>query len=238
MNYRINNTHPSLLELPETERPRGKLMAQGAESLSSTELLAVLLSSNKYSGPVMSTASRLLSFAGGRLSGLAGCQPEEYMELGGMDEANACRISAAIELGRRIASSSAGEKILIDDPVRAAELFMEDLRYNRQEVFMAALINVKCELMTKTRISMGGISSSAASAREVFRTAVQKGAYALILAHNHPSGDPEPSADDISVTRHLVDAGKILGIQVMDHIVIGDGRFVSLRERGLIPRER
>ena len=234
MNYRINNTHPSLLELPETERPRGKLLAQGAESLSSTELLAVLLSSNKYSGPVMATASRLLAFAGGRLSGLTGCQPEEYMSLSGMDEANACRICAAIELGRRISSVPAGGRVRLDEPGQAAELFMEELRYCRQEVFMAALLNVKCELMMRTRVSMGGISSSPAPSREVFRMAVQKGAYAVILAHNHPSGDPEPSPEDISVTRRLVEAGRILGVQVLDHIIIGDGRYTSLNERGLI----
>ena len=99
---------------------------------------------------------------------------------------------------------------------------------------MAALLNVKCELMMRTRVSMGGISSSPAPSREVFRMAVQKGAYAVILAHNHPSGDPEPSPEDISVTRRLVEAGRILGVQVLDHIIIGDGRYTSLNERGLI----
>ena len=234
MYYKISNKAPSLLELPETERPRGKLLSQGSESLSNTELLAVLLSTSRGSGPVMGMAARLLGFAGGRLSGLAGCQPEEYMSIAGIDEANACRVSAAIELGRRIATTGAGEYIRIGDPGCAADLFMEELRYLRQEVFMAALINVKCELMMKTRISMGGISSSSAGAREVFRTAVQKGAYAVIVAHNHPSGDPTPSSEDIAVTKRLIEAGKVLGIQVLDHIVIGDGRYVSLKEKDMI----
>ena len=156
------------------------------------------------------------------------------MSIKGVGKSCACRIAAAVELGRRMASAPPAQRVRLGDPDSAASLFMEEMRHLQQEKMRVAMINTKGELMAREDVSLGGIYSASASPREIFTNAVRKGAFGVVLAHNHPSGDPSPSAADISVTRQIADAGKLLGIQLMDHIIIGDGRFVSLKEMGVI----
>ena len=225
---------PMVREMPASERPREKMIAQGAAALSNTELLALLIGSGSGGASAISLAARVLSMEEDSLAALSGCQPEDFMRIPGIGTAKACVITAALELGRRAATMPARTKIPVDSPEAAAELFMGELRYLKKEVMEIALVNVKGELIMKERISVGGLSSAVTQPREVFANAIRKGACGVILAHNHPSGDPTPSAEDIRITKQLVKAGKILGIAVIDHIVIGDGCCVSFADRKML----
>lgn len=223
----------SIKSIPEGERPREKMIQLGSSSLSNAELLALLISNGNREDSALSLALAVLSLAEGSLRDLSNCRPEEYMTIRGIGEAYACRIAAAVELGRRMASVPPRQRIKLGDPDSTAALFMEEMRHLQQEKMRVAMINTKGELIAREDVSLGGIYSASASPREIFASAVRKGAYAVVLAHNHPSGDPSPSAADISVTRQIADAGRLLGIQLVDHIIIGDGIFVSLKQMGV-----
>ena len=224
---------PVIRDLPPAERPREKLMSQGVFSLSDSELIAVLLGSGSSDTNAIGLANRLLARETS-LSDFSEYRPEEFMSIPGIGPAKACSLSAAIELGRRISSVSPTMRPLIDSPEKAAAVFMEEMRYLKHETFRVAMLNVKGELIMKDTVSVGTLNSASAHPRDVFREAIRKGASAVILCHNHPSGDPTPSGADISMTHQLSDAGKILGISVEDHIVIGNGKFFSFRKEGLI----
>ena len=229
-----NSIGPMLRELPRNELPREKILAQGVSSLSNAELVAVLISSGNREESALAVAARILALEGGSLSRLTSCQPEEFQQRRGVGIAKSCVLVAAMELGRRIAVSPAENRVRLDTPDKVAELFMEDMRHLKREVFRVAHLNVKNELIMKEEISVGGLHSAGAHPREVFQTAVKKGVNAVILVHNHPSGDPTPSQADRTTTDQLVQAGRILGIQVLDHIVIGDGRYVSLKQQRML----
>lgn len=228
----INGQGPMLRELPSSELPREKIFSQGVCNLSNAELLAVLIASGTREESALVLAGRVLSLEKGSLSGLASYQPEEIQAVRGIGKAKACQIVAAMELGRRIAVSPKESRVQVDTPDQVAALFMEEMRHLKKEVFRVALLNVKNEVIMKDEISIGGLNSSGAHPREVFHNAVKKGAHAVILVHNHPSGDPTPSPSDLTTTHQLQEAGKILGIQVLDHILIGDGRYISLKQQG------
>lgn len=221
-----------LRELPPCELPREKISAGGVESLSNTELIAVLLASGNRRESALSLAGRILALERGSLSKLAGYQPEEFQKISGVGPAKSSMLVAAMELGRRIATAPAEAVIRLDAPEKVARLFMEEMRFLKKEIFRVAHLNVKNELIMKENISVGGLHSAAAHPREVFQNAVRKGTHAVILVHNHPSGDPAPSPADCSTTEQLKEAGRILGIQVLDHIIIGDGRFYSFKQQG------
>lgn len=225
---------PAVRDMPESERPREKMLAQGVTSLSNTELLAVLIASGSGGDSALSLASKVLAAEGGSLPGLSACHPEEFMRIAGIGTAKACTITAALELGRRAATMPARPRRAVGTPRDAAELFMGEMRYLKKEVMEVALVNVKNELITRERVAIGGLNAAVTQPREVFGGAIRKGAYGVILAHNHPSGDPTPSAEDVSITKQLKRAGEILGIAVIDHIVVGDGCFVSFAERKLL----
>jgi DNA repair protein RadC len=225
---------PLVREMPASERPREKMLAQGAGALSNTELLAILIASGSGADSAVSLAARVLAAEEGSLAALSSCQPEDYMKIPGIGTAKACAITAALELGRRAATMPPSPKISLANSHDAAELFMGQLRYLKKEVMEIALVNVKGELIMRERISIGGLRSALTQPREVFANAIRKGASGVILAHNHPSGDPTPSKEDIAITKQLVKAGKILGIGVLDHIVIGDGCYVSFADKKLL----
>ena len=220
-------------DLPPSERPREKMLQSGASTLSSAELLALIISSGTREESAISLASRVISMEGG-LRSLSNCQPEEFMRIKGVGKADACRITAAIELGRRMASAPPQRRIKLADPRAVADMFMEEMRHLQQEKLRIVMVNSKGELIAREDVSLGGVYSSFASPREVYANAVRKGAYGVILAHNHPSGDPSPSDADIAITKQIAAAGKLLEIELMDHVIIGDGRFVSLKEQGVI----
>ena len=221
-----------LRELPDSEKPRERLIAEGAFALSNAELIAILLGSGPAGESAVSLASRVLALERGGLQGFVDYTPQEFMRVRGIGSAKACCLAASIELGRRIANSAARSQRSLDSPSKAAGYFMEEMRSLKHEVFKVALLNVKNELISSEYVSVGGLNSSPSHPREVFSMAVKKGAYSVILVHNHPSGDPSPSEADMEITQRLCEAGEILGIRVADHIIIGDGCYVSLRKEG------
>lgn len=221
-----------IYDLAESERPRERMLMYGASALSNAELMAVLISSGNARDSALDLASRVLSLEGGSLANLSRCLPEEFCRVPGIGTATACRLAAAMELGKRV-SGAAAEKIKLNEPSCAAAL-CEDMRFLQKEMFRILMVNAKIELIARENISVGSINSSNASPREVFAGAVRRGAYALILVHNHPSGDPSPSSCDRDVTEQLCRAGDLLGIRVLDHIIIGDGRYFSFKEENLL----
>ncbi|HHX86799.1 MAG TPA: DNA repair protein RadC [Firmicutes bacterium] len=223
----------TIKDLPQQERPREKLKLFGAEALSNVELLAVLLRTGTRQESAMELAARLLSVSGG-LRLLPDLSLEEMEQVKGVGLAKAVQIKAAFELGRRLATAPREELDRITNPRQAAELFMEELRYKKKEYFKLLLLNTKNQVISKEKISVGSLSSSIVHPREIFNVPIKKSAASIILVHNHPSGDPTPSQEDLEVTRRLVEAGQILGIVVQDHLIIGDGYYISFKEKGFI----
>ncbi len=223
----------TIKDLPLEERPREKLQNLGPEALSNAELLAVLLRTGSNRESAVQLAARLLALSGG-LRALPDLSLEEMLAIRGMGPAKAIMIKAALELGRRLATTPRGEAGSITNPRQAAQLFMEELRYKKKEHFQVLLLNTKNHVISREEISVGSLNASIVHPREIFNVPLRKSAASIILVHNHPSGDPSPSQEDLEVTRRLVDAGNILGIAVRDHIIIGDGCFFSFKEKGLL----
>lgn len=222
-------------ELPTEERPREKLISLGSSVVSNAELLAILIGTGTKDRSALDLAVALLAAEEDGLGNLAGSTPEEICRISGMGIAKACRIIAAFELGRRLATRPLPGKVLITSPESIADLFMEEMRYYRKEFFQVLLLNSKGEIISIEKSSIGDLSSTIVHPREIFSGAVRRSAAAVVFVHNHPSGNPEPSSEDQEVTLRLIEAGKILGIRVLDHIIIGDGIYVSFRQRNLMP---
>ncbi len=222
---------PTIREMPTGERPRERLVEYGSKNLSNTELIAILLRTG-YSGEnVIALSSRLLT----RFGGLAGLGKAAFAELcgeKGLSEAKACQLLAALELGRRFVSLAPEERI-ISTPQDAANLVSGEMAVLDQEHLRVILLNTRNEVLSTHEIYVGNVNSSVVRPSEIFRPAVRNNAPSLIVVHNHPSGNPAPSDDDIAITKDLVESGKILGIDVLDHLVIGSGqRYVSMNENG------
>jgi len=223
-----------LNQLPAGEKPREKLLRDGPESLSTVEVLAVILGTGTRSKSVIEVAGEVLGMNERGLRYLAECSPEELMKVSGLGGAKACVLIAALELGKRLSCLPPEERVRIKCPDDIAQLFLERLRYEKKEHFKCLLINSRGEILEEREVSLGDLTSSPSHPREVFSPAVRRSAGSVAFVHNHPSGDPEPSAADIESTRRLVEAGKLLGIPVIDHIIIGDGSYVSMKSLGHI----
>ncbi|MHB9095685.1 MAG: RadC family protein [Eubacteriales bacterium] len=228
MEYRIK-----IKELPEEMRPRERLLKDGPESLTATELLAVLLRTGTGSVNALDLATILLTRSGG-LAGLTESSPEELCSVKGIGPAKVAQIKAAVELGRRLSTKAPGPRQVIKSPVDIYNLLKERMRYYDREHFKAVFLNTKHHVITVETVSVGSLNSSLVHPRELFKSSIKRSAAALILVHNHPSGDPTPSTEDTEITRRLVEVGNIIGIQVIDHVVIGENSFVSLKELGVI----
>ncbi|NLM44474.1 MAG: DNA repair protein RadC [Clostridiales bacterium] len=222
----------TISELPECERPREKMYKMGPKALSNAELLAIILRTGIKNQSALALAYRILSKHNG-LKFLVNTTVEELSQIDGIGLAKATQLMAAAELGRRISQYKADDDIYIRCPKDAAELLMEDMRYLNKEHMKVILLNIKCKVISIEEISVGSLSSSLAHPREIFIPAIKKSSAAIIMAHNHPSGDPHPSKDDVDLTKRIYEAGKILGIELYDHIIIGNGDFVSLKEKNL-----
>ncbi|MGE5371484.1 MAG: RadC family protein [Solirubrobacterales bacterium] len=222
----------AIKDLPGEMRPRERLAAQGVETLTESELLALLLGSGYRDKSALELADELLIHHHG-LRFVKTMSYEELRAVKGIGEAKASRLQAAAELGRRLARQTLDSDV-ITGPEDAARLVMEDMRFLDREHFRCLLLNRKNRVLSQETISVGGLSSSAAHPREIFKPAIQRSAASVILVHNHPSGDPTPSADDIEITKRLTEAGRLLGIDVLDHLIIGDGRYVSLKSMNLL----
>ena len=209
-------------------------MKEGSGKLSTTEILAVLISSGTKEKSAVEIAGQILSLDKRGVRFLAECSPEELGKIKGMGKAKICTVLAAVELGKRIASAPVPERSIIRSSQDIADIFMEKMRYYKKEHFISLMINAKGEIIEETEVSIGDLCSSSTHPREVFVNAVKRSAGSVVFLHNHPSGDPMPSQTDIDTTRRLMDAGAILGIPVLDHIIIGDGTYVSMKARGLM----
>jgi len=218
-------------DLPLEERPRERLVKYGAESLSTAELLAIILRTGTKSDNVVNLSNRILRDYS--LSRLSRASVSELSKIHGVGLAKATQIAACFELARRLEAHSDKPKPRIKGPEDAYRLVAPGLGNLKRETFKALYLDTKNQLIREETISIGTLDASIVHPREVFKTAIQESAAAIILAHNHPSGDPEPSRQDVELTQRLSEAGKLIGIEVLDHIIVGDGRFVSLKDSGI-----
>jgi len=220
-------------DLPTSERPRERLQKFGAEALSAQELLALILGRGIAGESVMVTAQRLLSQFGS-LKGIANASVEELAQVRGIGVAKTSQIKAAFELTNRLESyAESGDKPLVKTPEDVAGLVRSRLKGKKREYFLALLLDTRNKLIRVAEISVGSLDSSVVHPREVFKEAVLASAASVIFVHNHPSGDPEASEDDIKLSKRLVEAGELMGIGVLDHIIIGDKKYLSLKREGL-----
>lgn len=228
-NYKL-----SIKEMPESERPREKMIFYGPRALSNSELIAILIRTGSREHSALELAKIILSQNENGIRFLANCTIEELSQIKGIGQSKACQILAAVELGNRISKSFLEEKKCIKSPKDVVDIFINDMRFLDKEYFKVIFLNTKNEVITYETISIGSLNSSIVHPREVFNRAIRKSSASLILLHNHPSGNPKPSKEDINITKRLIEAGKIIGIEVLDHIIIGDGTYFSLKENMLI----
>lgn len=222
--------------LPEKERPQEKLLYGGPGKLSNAELLALIIRTGTSEKSAVQLAEDVISYACEEIGDLGRADVKELTEIDGIGTSKACSIVASIELAKRIISDSGHEKRkTIRDGTDVAELLMQEMLYEKREMLIELLLNVKGEVESKFIVSVGELAGTNVHPREVFSPAIRKGAAAVIIAHNHPSGDPTPSDDDILATRRLIEASRIIGIKLVDHVIVGNGTFTSLRAEGVIP---
>ncbi len=220
-------------EMPANERPQEKMVFSGAGALSNSELLALIIRTGTGRKSAIGLAEEVIAYAADNMGDLGKAEVRELTAIDGIGEAKACSIVAAMELARRTASErQTAARLRIRDSRQAAEILMEEMVCEKREVFVALNLNAKLQVESRSVISIGSIDSTAVHPREVFGPAVRRGAAAVIVAHNHPSGDPSPSPQDIEATSRLIDASEVLGIKLLDHLIIGNGCYTSMKSEG------
>jgi DNA repair protein RadC len=218
-------------DFPKDERPRERLIKDGPNSLSNQELLAIVLRTGTKNESVLQISNQLLSkFDGLRL--LMNASIEEISNIKGIGEAKAAQLIASFELGKRINRLQYDGRFNIKGPEDCAKFMMDEMRFLEQEHFICLYLNTKNQIIARETIFKGSLNASIVHPREVFKEALRRSACSIICLHNHPSGDPTPSREDIEVTKRLVECGKIIGIEILDHIIIGEHKYVSLKEKG------
>lgn len=225
----------TIKDLPEDERPRERLFKYGPQALKTSELLAIIIRVGNQEETAVQVAEKLLQKYNGDLRRMAG-ETEKQLPDGikGLGQSKSAQIMAAFELGKRLSAFTGNERPQISAPRDAAHILMPQLRYLNTETLHVLSLDAKNYVTKQRRIFEGSLDVSIVHPREVFKFALEESAAAIIIVHNHPSGDPTPSKDDVEITKQLVEAGKIMDIPVLDHIVIGDGKYVSLREQAII----
>lgn len=230
----------TIKEMPEDERPQEKLIKFGPDYLSNAELLALIIRTGNSKGDsAIDTATKVLRSLRtandkNGLNSLKNANLSNLMEVDGIGEAKAAMILAAVQLGIRLAVSSNGTKIRVTSPSIAANYVLSEMSVLEQEHFRVMTLNTKKEINFIREISKGTINMTIVHAREVFKAAISDNAHSIILLHNHPTGDPSPSKEDIGLTKNLIESSKIIGIDILDHIIIGDNRYFSFLEEGLL----
>ena len=214
--------------LPD-DRPREKLQHHGAAALGDNELVALVLGNGSRRGNALSVANALLAAHGG-LHGLTRCTADDFVRIAGIGRARAAQIVAALELGRRTLAHAPSARLMIRSPKDAAAYLMPRFGSRGVEQFGIMLLDSKHRVMRTAVLAVGTLNSSIVQPRDVFREAAIGGAAAIVIFHNHPSGDPTPSPDDVALTRRLVAAGTLIGIDVVDHLILGDARYWSIKE--------
>ena len=223
---------PTIRQLPASERPRERLRDRGAAALSNSELLAIILRTGTASENALALATAALARFGG-LPGLVRASFGELCAQHGMGEAKAAQVKAALELGLRLVSAQPEERATVRSPQDVSNLLLAEMGLLEQEHMRVLLLNTKNQVLAMPEVYKGSVNTTQVRLSELFREAIREGCPAIIVVHNHPSGDPTPSHDDIEMTRELIEAGKLLDIEVLDHIIIASQGVVSLRERGL-----
>jgi DNA repair protein RadC len=224
---------PTMKDLPEDTRPRERLLKEGTEALSDIELLAIILRTGSREATALDLAALIMSQFK-NLRQLLGATVEELCAIKGVGPAKASQVKVALELARRTSKYSDLPRPVIKSPDDAANLVMEEMRHFDREHFRAILLNTKNQVIGTDKVSVGTLNSSAVHPRELFRNAIKRGAASVILVHNHPSGDPAPSREDMDITKRVKEVGSIIGIEILDHIIIGDNKFTSFKAKGLV----
>lgn len=222
-----------IMDLSKSERPRERLMKYGAKVLSNAELLAIILGSGSKKENIVELSNRIIKESGG-LNGLLTSSLETFRNLYGIGEVKAAQILAIAEISKRFNSYKDGSEYKILKSFDAANLVMSEMSSLKQEHLMEILLNTKNIVICVRDISVGSLNSSIVHPREVFCEAIKKNSASIIICHNHPSGDPSPSSEDLSITYRLKECGKILGINLLDHLIIGNGKYISLKEKGIL----
>jgi DNA repair protein RadC len=215
------------------DRPREKLGRVGASALGDDELLAIIIGGGTAGSSALGLAATLLSTAGG-LHGLLRTGRDDLLRVKGFGEARAAQVLAALEIGRRVLASRPGERFQIRSPRDAALILMPEFSARPVEQFGLLMLDTRHRVIRTVVLTIGSLDGTAVQPREVFRQALVASAAAVVMFHNHPSGDPQPSGEDVELTRRMVAAGQLMGIQVVDHVVLGDGRYCSLKESGYL----
>ena len=231
------NQSNTIKELPEMERPYEKCERKGAGSLSNEELLAVLLRTGTRGENAIDLARRILYNAGEPgILGIHQFSVSRLMQIKGVGRVKAVQISCISELAKRLARSSYEDTLCFTDPASIARYYMEELRHEKQEVMKLLMLNSKAKLIGESDVSKGTVNASVITPRELFIEALQKNAVSIVIMHNHPSGDPTPSREDLLTTKRILEAGLLIGIELLDHIIIGNNCNVSFREKGLLEK--
>lgn len=226
----------SMKDLPASERPYEKCERDGAAALSDAELIAVILRTGSKETRSTELAAKILSYSNTYpgLRGISRMTQKDFMSIHGIGRVKAVQLLCLTELSIRMAKATFADGIRYTDPSSVAEYYMQDMRSLKTEQSRLLMFDTKSKLLREEIISIGTVNASIMSPREVFLLAVKYEAVYIILLHNHPSGDPTPSKEDIAVTKRMKEAGELLGVTLMDHIIIGDNRYISLKEQGII----
>ncbi len=219
-------------DLPQGERPRERLRDRGPQYLSNSELLAILLRTGTASENVVALATRLLAAAGG-LAGLARANFQELLLVKGLGDAKVAQVMAALELGKRLAALPTPDRPSVSSPKDVADLLTPDMAWLDQESLRVVLLNTRNQIISVSEVYRGNVSSAVVRIAEVLQGAVRENCPGIIVVHNHPSGDPTPSDEDVRVTKQIREAARLLDIELMDHVIVAQGRFFSLKEHHL-----
>ncbi len=224
----------TIKDLPEDERPREKLYKYGPKALSNTELLAIIIRTGNKENTAIEISQKLLVGKKEGISFLSDTSLQEITKVKGIGECKAAQILAAVELGKRVMSSTYKDKMKVTSPSDIADMLMLDMAHLKKEHFKIVMLDTKNQIIGIEDISIGSLNSSIVHPREVYKEAIARSSASIILVHNHPSGDPTPSKEDIAITRRLAEGGDILGIKVLDHIIVGNNKYISLKEKDII----
>ncbi len=235
LNHAEKNHPYTMKSIPQEERPCEKCLARGAESLTDAELLAVILRTGSKGESALELSRKILALngEGNGLLGIYHMSISDLIKVRGLGKVKAVQLKCLAELSKRFARAQFSVGISFKDPVSVAEYYMEELRHLEQEVLLLVMLNSKGRLIRDRIISKGTVRAAMISPREIFIEALRNQAVSIILLHNHPSGIPDPSMEDITLTRRVKEAGSMIGIELLDHIIIGDCQAVSLREQGI-----
>ncbi|WP_292462645.1 DNA repair protein RadC [Methanolobus sp.] len=229
----MNNQYKICIrEMPEDERPRERLLKYGPEALSNAELLAIILRTGTQKENIINLCSRI--FSEYSIKQLSQANISKLTEIHGIGNAKAAQIAAVFELARKLEGFTDEPRRKIRSPADVYSLLYPKMREQKRERLVALLLDTKNQVLREEVISIGSLNANIVHPREVFKVALMESCASVILSHNHPSGDPTPSREDIAVTEKLIEGGKLLGIDVLDHVVIGEGRYVSLKDEGYV----